>query len=96
MTTMRGPKKLKAWRVLNGLSQVSAAAKARVSQAAWNQWENGKKQPDVNNAVRIARLTEGAVAVEDWTDVEPPLAADSSPRPVARVRSHTSKRRAAS
>lgn len=80
---MKAPKRLKAWRVLAGLTQCDAAARAGVSQTAWNHWEAGKKKPDVDNAVELEKLTEGAVSVQDWADPRErpaPVAEDSSRR----------------
>jgi transcriptional regulator with XRE-family HTH domain len=63
----RASEKLLAWRLAGGLSQRQAAERADISQAAWCEYESGNgSTPKVDQAIRIAALTKGHVAVEDW------------------------------
>ena len=61
MSNLQAGRKLKAWRKRQGLSQADASAKARVSQAAWSEYESGKSMPRVDVALRLEKLTDGAV-----------------------------------
>lgn len=51
--------RLRAWRVERGLSQKDAASLAGFTQGAWCQYENDEVLPRVQQAVAIAKLTEG-------------------------------------
>ena len=37
-----------------------------VSHPTWSDWESGKKTPDLDNALKIELLTNGAVPLEEW------------------------------
>lgn len=69
---MTGPELLVAWRKSHGMTQAEAARLFGVSQAALSEYENcGKtpgvgKLPGVETAIRIAKLTDGAVPVGSW------------------------------
>ncbi len=70
---MKPCEKLKAWRVLRGLSQADAGEKAGVSQAAWSDYEAGRKKPRIEQAIRLSELTEDTehhVSVRDWRESE--------------------------
>jgi transcriptional regulator with XRE-family HTH domain len=78
------------WREANGISQTAASEMAGVSQASWSDWENGKKRPQIEQALRLAHITGGAVPVEAWApppeaanDADPPPAAESGEHPAA-------------
>lgn len=58
------------WRKDEGITQTEAAKRAEISQTAWCDLEAGKKLPRIDTAIRIARVTRGAVPVEAW--VKPP------------------------
>lgn len=47
------PRKLKAWRKGEGLTQAKAAERLGVSQACYCDWENGKKAPTHPHAIKI-------------------------------------------
>lgn len=63
---MHAGKLLRQWRDARGLNQSDAADALGLSQAALSDYENGRKSPSVDRALRIAELTEGAVPVESW------------------------------
>lgn len=48
---------LKAWRTANALSQKQAAERAEMSQSIWSDYENGRKQPGIDQAMRIEVVT---------------------------------------
>ena len=64
--------RLIAWRKGRGLSQRDAARLAGVSQAAWNSYEDAESTscPGINAALEIARITDGAVPVEEWREAD--------------------------
>ncbi len=67
----KAAEKLRAWRVARDLSQAAAAKQASVSQAAWSDYEAGKKKPGIEQAIRISELTEDTehhVSVRDWRE----------------------------
>lgn len=61
-----GAKRLKAWREAAGHTQVEAGKLLGVSQVTISDWEAERKQPRVSAALRIARVTDGAVPIESW------------------------------
>lgn len=61
---------LKRWRKGAEITQAEAARRLGVSQAAWNEYENGEKVPRVDKASDIATLTGGAVPMEAWAEQE--------------------------
>ena len=73
--TMRGPELLTRWREeIAKITQTEAAALIPVSQATWSDWEKGKKVPKVGPAVKLEKVSDGAVPVEAWVkadDAEP-------------------------
>ena len=62
-------KKLLAWRLERGLSQLAAAELGGLTKAAWHSYENGAspKAPAID---AIQRLTDGKVSLEDWRVME--------------------------
>jgi transcriptional regulator with XRE-family HTH domain len=58
-------KKLRAWRIEAGLSQEEAASKIGTAQRTWGQWECDETTPEVDYAVDIQQMTNGAVTVLD-------------------------------
>jgi transcriptional regulator with XRE-family HTH domain len=63
-----GPERLKSWR--RERPQREVAPLFRVTQAAYSGWETGSSEPSIDNALRIAEVTEGAVPVESWKRTE--------------------------
>jgi DNA-binding XRE family transcriptional regulator len=58
---------LRSWRKQNALTQVALAESLGVKQGVVSAWETGEFAPNLENAVRIERRTEGAVPVASWT-----------------------------
>jgi transcriptional regulator with XRE-family HTH domain len=58
------PDDLKKWREDQDLSQKDAAAKVPVSPAAWCEWEQGKKVPDIEKAEALERVT--GIPMSTW------------------------------
>lgn len=84
--------RLVAWRKEQGLSQREAAAKACVSQAAWQSYEDAESTscPGINAALNIEAVTGGAIAVSDWREADAAKAvrkARAAAKRVERVRS---------
>lgn len=61
---------LLAWRKRRKLTQEKAADLVGVRQATWSEYEHGKKIPRTRLALKIAKLTRGAVPVTAWADGE--------------------------
>lgn len=57
---------MRAWRETHDITQEQAATEIGASQSAYSDWEQGRKMPGIENALRIARATDGAVPVESW------------------------------
>lgn len=67
--------RLADWRISKQLSQ-DAAGKALakhlpqpsngVLQSTWAAWENGRKSPDLTNAIALEKLTDGRVKAVGW------------------------------
>lgn len=57
------------WRKERSLSQTAAGEMVEppVSQAAWAQWESGKKPPGLHNAFELERVTEGLITAASWS-----------------------------
>jgi DNA-binding XRE family transcriptional regulator len=69
---MHAPQLLKQWRtVTRNLSQADAAEMVGVHQNTWSDWENGRKAPRIETALRIAAVTDGVCPVEAWVREEP-------------------------
>jgi transcriptional regulator with XRE-family HTH domain len=62
--------RLREWREQHGLTQTAAAAVLGVQQPVWSEWESGGRIPKLRFAVELARITDGAVPVDGWVDVE--------------------------
>ena len=64
--------RLVEWRKGAGLSQREAAALAKVSQAAWQSYEDDTSVacPGVNAALAIERVTGGEIQVRDWSEAD--------------------------
>lgn len=67
---MTGPDQLKAWRVNNNLTQKQAAERASMSQSIWSDYENGRKQPGIDQGLRLEQVTGGAVPLASWAEVK--------------------------
>jgi DNA-binding XRE family transcriptional regulator len=63
---MTAHERLAVWRERAGITQTAAAAKLGVSTATWCDWENDKKIPRVDMALRLERMTHGKVRVAHW------------------------------
>jgi transcriptional regulator with XRE-family HTH domain len=48
---------LRAWRIAEGISQTEAGARVGVSQVTWSDWENENKEPRIQYALRIVKVT---------------------------------------
>lgn len=58
--------RLKLWREERGLFQHQCARRARITQSAWCNIENGKKEPSLTQAAGIEIATEGAIRMVHW------------------------------
>ncbi len=60
--------RLVAWRIGQGLSQRKAAELAKISQAAWQSYEDDQSNacPGVNAALTIQEITGGQIPVTEW------------------------------
>lgn len=56
---------LKEWRMSKGYTQTECAKLVGVHQASWSALELGTK-PNIETALAIAELTQGAVPVTAW------------------------------
>ncbi len=67
---MQGRTLLKEWRTDESrkLSQEAAAKLVDVHQNTWSDWENGRKSPRAEMAMRLHLLTDGACPIESWSD----------------------------
>jgi len=57
--------------IASGRSQSAWAVKLGISKGYLSGILSGAKRPGLDLAVRIERLTDGAVPVDSWVDVEP-------------------------
>lgn len=91
---MHVKRRLVAWRKRQGLSQREAAAKAGVSQAAWNSYEDEDSTscPGVNAALSIEEVTSGAIVVADWRQADSAKAIRKAKAAHKRVRRLTTRR----
>lgn len=64
--TCEAPTLLRDWRTKKEHSQGFCAKKVGVQQSTWCEWEKGRRQPHIAQALAIATLTDGAVPVESW------------------------------
>lgn len=80
---MAAPEDLKKWRDGKKLSQKDAAALVPVSAAAWCDWEQGKKAPDIEKAAALEVVT--GISMAAWADFARTkrLAREGSPDPEA-------------
>lgn len=58
---------LTSWRHAKAWSQAVAADALGVAQAAWAAWETGRKTPDLENALALETLTDGAIPAARWS-----------------------------
>jgi transcriptional regulator with XRE-family HTH domain len=66
---MEAPELLRQWRVdVRKISQEDAAELAGVHQNTWSDWENGRKTPRTDAALRLDVITEGHCPVWAWAD----------------------------
>ena len=68
---------LRTWRKGAGKTQGDAAEALGVAQPTWSEYEKGKKTPRTMHALKLAALTEGAVPIESWGQLEDPVDEDS-------------------
>lgn len=57
---------LKQWREARGVFQTSIADALNIRQNTVSEWEKGSRRPDLPNALRLERHTDGAVAATAW------------------------------
>ncbi len=64
--------RLVAWRQRENLSQRAAAKLAKVSQAAWQSYEDETSTacPGVNAALAIEEITKGEIPVSEWREMD--------------------------
>lgn len=63
-----GPLSLGQWRAAQEppRTAVSVATELDVSHSLLSEWEKGTRKPGVELALRVERLTDGAVPIERW------------------------------
>jgi transcriptional regulator with XRE-family HTH domain len=65
---IEGARKLKEWRVAEGLTQAEFGRQLGVSQDQLSRWEGGATTPRVRILFDIERLTSGAVPASAWAE----------------------------
>lgn len=58
--------RLKSWRETKGWPQHQCAKRARITQSAWCNIENGRKEPSLVQAAGIEIATDGAIRMVHW------------------------------
>lgn len=53
------------WRMKQGLSQKTCAARVGVDQGLWSKWERCVSRPTLPYAEKIIKITDGAVTLSD-------------------------------
>jgi transcriptional regulator with XRE-family HTH domain len=48
------------------LTLSAAGGKVGVEHSTWSEWESGTRNPSLERALDIERVTEGLVAIEEW------------------------------
>lgn len=74
--------KLREWREKAGLTQLELATRAGLDPAQiskWEKWTGGPGAPDLRNALKIERATDGEVPVEEWEDRRQGNGGDTAP-----------------
>lgn len=61
-----GAELLKQWREARGVFQTSIADALNIRQNTVSEWEKGSRRPDLPNALRLERHTDGAVGATSW------------------------------
>lgn len=64
---MTGPERLQKWREKKELSQEQVALLVGVKQTTISRWEAGESHPILKFAIRLAKVSKGAVPVEAWS-----------------------------
>mgnify|MGYP001598132630 CR=1 FL=1 len=67
---IEGPKKLKKWMRSVGSSQTGLAVALDISRGSLVNYLRGAATPGLGPAVRLERLSNGAVPVEAWVEKE--------------------------
>lgn len=67
---MRTNEKLLRWRLGMKLSQREAAARANLSQPAWQSYEAGRCRPNYDSAEKIQRVTKGRIKIAEWRETD--------------------------
>lgn len=67
--------KLRSWRRDRGMSQEALAGKLGCRQKAISQYETGRSVPPVERALKLAKLSNASVPVQDWAIPEAAAAA---------------------
>lgn len=80
---MNGSELTKEWRREAGLTQEQAAQMVGVGQNTLCDWENGKKKPQIEQALALQEASGGKVAVASWAE-----SADQRKRRMRRRRQH--------
>jgi transcriptional regulator with XRE-family HTH domain len=65
---MTAPDALRDWRKKAGLTQAQACVKVKVTGPTWCHWENGIKEPKLDRAEDLEKLTDGAVTMAMWAE----------------------------
>lgn len=63
---MNGARRLSEWRRRKGLSQWDLADLIGVGQGTVSRWEADEAAPLLKFAIKLAKVTKGAVPVECW------------------------------
>lgn len=64
----KGAELLVDWREKNDLTQGAAAVMMETYPSKLSRWECGRVVPGLKNAVKIDKVTKGAVPAESWLD----------------------------
>lgn len=61
-----GAELLKQWREARGVSQTAVADALNIRPNSVSEWEKGSRRPDLPNALRLERHTDGTVGASAW------------------------------
>lgn len=61
---------LKRWRESEGLTQSGVAELVKVDQPTVAHWEAGRREPSVDEALRLDEVSAGVVSVRVWRHPE--------------------------
>jgi transcriptional regulator with XRE-family HTH domain len=58
--------KLRKWRLAAGLSQAAVGELLECAQKRVSQYETGVSTPPIGQALRLSKISKGAVPIKDW------------------------------